>query len=423
MKLLAGLFLLSAVALAGPATSHSAATIAGDYEGTALVHGQNVPLHLRITGSEPNLHAALVNGPEESPATTVTFKDNHLLIDFSYYAKNFDLTLSTASNKHTLTGTFGAIKPRYPITLNPSHSGPAAGTLNPAIQGDWEIATTSSKGEAAWSMHITQPSPTLLKAVIQRIDGDTGSLYAVPGSDLYSHFNANGAALYRIDPAPNGTLIVSNLLRADLNPPEQQNLIARRPNDARSQNLAPPTDTAAQTTMKDPSVPLAFNFPDLSGKLVSNRDPRFDGKVVIVAIGGSWCPNCHDEAPMLESLYKKFHAQGLEIVNISFEEEEPGQEKDPPRLRAFIARYGITYTVLLGGTTDQLNEKLPQANNLNSWPTSFFIGRDGLVKEIHAGFAGPANPEAHDALIKETTNLVEHLLAEPAPVRTASAAN
>jgi thiol-disulfide isomerase/thioredoxin len=421
MKLLAGLLLLSVSALAQSAPPTA---LAGEYGGIAKVHGQDVPIHLKITGEGSNLKAALVNGPEESPASSVTFKDGHLLITFDYYAKNLDLTLLPHTRRPDFTGSFGNTTTRYPVTLNMGPAGTGGGPLLPDMTGDWEIATNSSKGEAAWDLHIKKLSPDLTKAVIQRIDGDTGSLFATsPGFGLFSHFNANGAALYRILPGPNNTLIVSNLLRADLNPPEQQNLIARRPTDARKENLAPPTDTAAQTAMKDPTAPLAFNFPDLTGKLVSNRDPRFDGKVVIVAIGGSWCPNCHDEAPMLESLYKKYHSQGLEIVNISFEEEEPGQGVNPPRLAAFIARYGITYTVLLGGTTDQLNEKIPQANNLNSWPTSFFIGRDGLVKEIHAGFAGPANPEAHEALIKETTNLIEHLLAEPAPVHTASAAN
>ena len=156
----------------------------------------------------------------------------------------------------------------------------------------------------------------------------------------------------------------------------------------------------------------------LSGKVVSNTDPQFDGKVVIVAIGGSWCPNCHDEAPFLESLYKQFHGRGLEIVNLSFEEGD--QLKDPERLRAFIARYGLTYTVLVAGDTDQLNEKIPQAVNLNCWPTSFFLGRDGRVREVHAGFAGPANPPAHEALMREVTELVERLLAEPVPAQNAS---
>ena len=146
---------------------------------------------------------------------------------------------------------------------------------------------------------------------------------------------------------------------------------------------------------------------------MSNTDAEFRGKVVIVAIGGSWCPNCHDEAPFLLSLYKRFHARGLEIVDLDFEQGDP--DTDTSRLKAFIAHYGITYPVLVAGTTDQLAEKIPQGQNLNCWPTSFFLGRDGRVKETHAGFAGPGNTVGHEELERETTALVEKLLAEPAP--------
>ena len=148
-----------------------------------------------------------------------------------------------------------------------------------------------------------------------------------------------------LTPQADGTLLVSNLLRADVN--DQQNLVARRPAQARAAKLVGPTDPTQQTTVKDPSARFKFSFPDLNGKVVSNTDPQFDGKVVIVAIGGSWCPNCHDEAPFLESLYKQFHSRGLEIVNLSFEEAD--QLKDPARLRAFIARYGLDLYGSSGG--------------------------------------------------------------------------
>jgi thiol-disulfide isomerase/thioredoxin len=324
--------------------------------------------------------------------------------------------------RRKLTGTFGTAATRYPLALNPGTL-PKTSDQSPAtITGDWEIAVNSAKGEAAWQLRIANlPNSNTIHAVIQRIDGDTGSLYGtfVGNQYLVSHFTPAGPALYSLQSQPDGTLLVSNLLRADAKPtPDQQNLVARRPADARKQNLATPTDPTQQTTVKDPNARFAFAFPDLNGKLVSNTDPQFDGKVVIVAIGGSWCPNCHDEAPFLETLYKQFHSRGLEIVNLSFEEAD--QLKDPTRVRAFIARYGITYNVLLAGETEQLNEKIPQAVHLNCWPTSFFLARDGRVREVHAGFAGPANPPAHEALIHETTELVETLLSEPAPVQSAS---
>ncbi|GAC1431590.1 MAG: hypothetical protein NVSMB62_28600 [Acidobacteriaceae bacterium] len=58
--------------------------------------------------------------------------------------------------------------------------------------------------------------------------------------------------------------------------------------------------------------------------------------------------------------------------------------------------------------------------NLISWPTSFFLGRDGLVKEVHSGFAGPGNTAGHMALERHVTELVEKLLAEPDPRHTAT---
>jgi peroxiredoxin len=408
MKLFASLFLLATSAFAQN-------SIVGKWAGNATVHGLQVPVRLEISGTGSEIQAALLNGPERSPASSAVFTGNHLLVTFNYYARTLDATLV----KGQLTGTFGTVDTRYPVNLS-SRDGISGAAELPAkdIQGDWEIAVKSAKGESAWQLRI-EPAKQApgIRAMIQRIDGDTGSLYGTWAIGRYrvSHFTAAGPALYSLTPQADGTLLVSNMLRADVN--DQQNLVARRPAQARAAKLVGPTDPTEQTTVKDPSARFKFSFPDLNGKLVSNTDPQFDGKVVIVAIGGSWCPNCHDEAPFLESLYKQFHSRGLEIVNLSFEEQD--QLKDPTRLRAFIARYGLTYTVLVAGDTDQLNEKVPQAANLNCWPTSFFLGRDGRVREVHAGFAGPANPPAHEALMHEVTEMVERLLAEPVPSQEA----
>lgn len=107
---------------------------------------------------------------------------------------------------------------------------------------------------------------------------------------------------------------------------------------------------------------------------------------MIVDIGGSWCPNCHDEAPFLNELYRRYRAQGLEIVLLSFEEGD--QLSSLTRLRAFIKRFGITYTVLVPGQPSELAAKIPQAVNLVAFPTAFLLGRDGTVRGVQTGFAG-----------------------------------
>jgi peroxiredoxin len=423
MKLLAGILLLATSAFS-QATDKS--SIYGTWEGSAAYRGQQVPIRLQISGSVSNLKAALINGVDEAPASSASFADGHLLLNFNYYARSIEATLENGE----LTGTFGLVSaqtegshaaPRVPFTLHHADAKTAANASSPDITGDWEIAVKSSKGESAWQLRVEQSAAKTsdIRAVIQRIDGDTGSLYGSWNGHEYtvSHFTAAGPALYSLAPQADGTLVVSNLLAAEAQKAQQRDLMARRPAEARKENLAAPTESTEQTTVKDPSKPFVFNFPDLSGKVVSNTDPQFDGKVVIVAVGGSWCPNCHDEAPFLESLYKQFHGRGLEIVNLSFEEAD--QLKDPTRLRAFIARYGLTYTVLVAGTPDELAEKIPQGEHLNCWPTSFILGRNGKVREVHAGFAGPANKPAHEALKQEVTTLVEGLLSEPVATQDA----
>jgi len=434
MRLLAGFLALSFVAttftFVSPAAfgqASQAETIVGVWQGSASARGGQVPISIRISGKGSKLSAAFLNGPADhpdaTPASSVSFDGSHLIASFDYFARTLDATLADG----VLSGTYGATHPGArsgsPVAFTAKKVAkpvdPVAAPNAPDISGAWEIATKSPKGESAWEFRADPPTATspVIKTVIQRIDGDTGGLWGTWNGTSFTvgHFNAADPALYSVTPQPDGSLLIKSLLSSP-HGPGPGDLIARRPADARKENLPAPTDPTQQTTVKDPKEPFAFAFPDLSGKTVSNTDPEFRGKVVIVAIGGSWCPNCHDEAPFLVSLYKKFHSRGLEIVNIDFETGDP--ETDTPRLKAFIAHYGITYPVLLGGTTDQLAEKIPQGVNLNCWPTSFFIGRDGLVKQTHAGFAGPGNTVGHVDLEREVTALVEKLLAEPATAHT-----
>jgi thiol-disulfide isomerase/thioredoxin len=170
------------------------------------------------------------------------------------------------------------------------------------------------------------------------------------------------------------------------------------------------------TTVRDPNEVFAWSFPDTKGKVVSNDDAKFKGKVVLAIVTGTWCPNCHDEAKYLVELYAKYHDKGLEIVALDF--EEPDQQATLKRVNAFIKQYHVPYTYVIAGAPDEMWDKVPQAVNLNTWPATLFVGRDGKVKATHAGFAGPSAGPFNAQLKDEFTSTIERLLKDNGDQKT-----
>ena len=375
--------------------------LSGLWDAAVTVNGLTIPFRMEFSGTGAAIRGAFFNGDEKVPSTGGHFENGALVLNFDHYATRLEASFRDGA----LEGTYGRAGRQYAFSAKPAASMPSSPNA-PNISGDWELATTSAKGEKAWHFIVRQ-SGGGISAAILRVDGDTGTLTGCwrDGKFVLSHFSGARPSLLEVTPLADGTLeVLQN---------GHNKLIARRPAEARAKGLPGPTDPFTHTSVRDASEPFHFQGVDLDGHTVTDADPRFRNKVVIVAISGSWCPNCHDEAPFLEEMYRDYRGQGLEIVSLDFEEAD--QLKDPTRLRAFVKQYGIDYTVLLAGETGELHAKLPQAVNLDAWPTTFFLGRDGRVRSVHAGFAAPASGEFHQQLRAEVKSSIEKLLAEHPP--------
>jgi thiol-disulfide isomerase/thioredoxin len=379
---------------------------AGRWDAVVVVNNVEIPFRFEIAGAGDGVTGAFFDGDTKITSKKGTFKDGALTLAFDQYGATLEATLKDGQ----LDGKYlRGSRPTY--VFRATRHVPAARAADaPSISGLWKIAlpeevSKTSKGEKAWRFIVKQSGPDVSAAVL-RVDGDTGNLTGTfkDGKFVLSHFSGARPALFEVTPQQDGSLaIVQNT---------KTKLTAVRADDPRAKALADPTDNATHTRIKDADANerFRFSFNDLNGKTVSDSDPRLAGKVVLVNISGSWCPNCRDEAPFLVSLYKKYRKQGFEIVSLDFEEAD--QLANPTRLRAFIKEYGIEYPVLLAGIPDQLTEKVPQADNLNSFPTSFILGRDGKVRAVHAGFPSPASGKFYSEAQRELTTLVERLLAE-----------
>ena len=379
-----------------------AETIAGRWDATAEVGGASIPFKLEIDGEGKAVRGQFFNGERPTnPSAEGVFENGHLHLVFPSYAAVLDATIADGK----LDGTYSVGGRPTSIHAVKAHGAASVGGPAPRIAGEWTIPYHSPKGETAWRLIVHQKGPAV-EASILRIDGDTGTLSGRFDQGVFklSHYAGERPVLLVVTPRPDGSL---GLVLTDQSGRKELSAVSA---DRAHAAGATPSDPMNFTTVSDKTAPFAFNFPDLTGMAVSNTDRRFRHKVVVIDVMGSWCPNCHDEAPYLQALFAKHRHEGFEIVALDF--EQPDQLAKPDRLRAFIQRYGLTYTVLLAGQIKEAPTKLPQTVNLNAWPTTFFIGRDGRVKAVHVGFTSPGSGQRDIETKAAFEHEVDTLLAE-----------
>lgn len=189
---------------------------------------------------------------------------------------------------------------------------------------------------------------------------------------------------------------------------------------ARKDSTAQLPDAFSLTTIRAGEDRLHFSFPDLQGRQVSLSDSRYQGKVVLIQIMGSWCPNCMDETRFLSDYYRKNSDRGMEIVGLCYE-RTPDFNRSVKSVQSFQKRFDVQYELLITGVTPgdpQLMEKtLPEIQHFISFPTLIFLDRQGKVRKIHAGFSGPGTGAHYQEFITEFNGIMDRLLAEKAGSR------
>jgi cytochrome c biogenesis protein CcmG/thiol:disulfide interchange protein DsbE len=137
-------------------------------------------------------------------------------------------------------------------------------------------------------------------------------------------------------------------------------------------------DPQATTNGGIPAPIQGFKAPDfklntLQGGSVQLSDLR--GKPVLVSLWASWCPPCKAEMPAFEKVYRQYADQGLTILAVNASNQDSQAEA-----QAFVQANDLTFPILL-----DTQGRVSQLYDLRSLPTSFFIGRDGVIQEVVVG--------------------------------------
>ncbi len=130
--------------------------------------------------------------------------------------------------------------------------------------------------------------------------------------------------------------------------------------------------TSSVSALVPGDAPPVIDIPDQAGKKVDLNELK--GKVVLVDFWASWCGPCKQEMPVLEELHKKYVKQGLVIVGINI-------DSNAKKMNNFLKGIPVSFRIVH-------DRKLAVAAKYGpeTMPSTYFIGRDGTIRYVHAGF-------------------------------------
>ncbi len=256
------------------------------------------------------------------------------------------------------------------------------------IDGRWEVKFSPDQKDESNALGIFKTNGNTISGTFQTETGDYRFLEGNISGGNFALSSFDGAHAYVFTgeikgDSINGIFYSGSKYRTTWTALRNENASLRNP------------DSLSYLISKN--QPFVFNHAkQLNGKPFLFSSANYQNKVVIIQIMGTWCPNCLDETKVLKELYNDLNRYGLEIISVCYEADIE-QKKQLKKLKDFKKRSKIPYTILYGGLANKelASSDFGMLNQVMSFPTSIFIGKDGNVWSIHTGFNGPATGEAY----------------------------
>ena len=394
----------------------------GLWDGTVQGKAGEVNFGIELQQRGAAIRATLINATDRQPFSSASWNGEVLTLHLDYY--DGTITAHMVSSQH-MEGEYsrqsGKGMVHIPLTLVPHHEAASGKAWTGAtLAGDWIMHPADAEG-AEKNTLVSFQQQTMATADgkvpvtgnIEYVSGDTGLLHGAvfQAANGQAHFHLSrfdGIHVLALDGEfqPDGSLKgqMGGFVSLTTFTAERSKDVASADPNALAEGL---------TKVKDPQEAFRFSGVDQSGKTVDQSSPEFKGKATIIDIFGTWCPNCHDEAPVLEKLYRKYHDQGLEIVGLAYEYTDD-TARNLRQIAIYRAKFGLTYPLLLTGTTaeGQIAKTLPQLVNFGAFPTSIFIDRSGHVHAILAGFSGPSTGDKYQQVQQRMDELAREIVGQ-----------
>jgi peroxiredoxin len=363
--------------------------------------GGPLPFTLDVREGKTGPQAWLVNAPERLKVEQVQVTGDSITLIFPSY--NSKLELKAAGND-TLSGTATVLRATGTVTLAAR-----------AQRGSWRFTPTAVKpaGNVTGRWNLTYGDNKVKGLVLLKQVGSqvSGTVQLPTGDMRYLSGELNGTQLKLSTFDGSFTNLWTGTLVGDTLKGAQFAATSRPTGNAWEAKKERQATMNAVLVEAPGGERLSFRLPTPEGQMISLNDARYKGKVVVITLGGAWCPNCHDEAIFMGPYAARRQKEGLEMIGLQFE-YGTDQARAMRQITSFKNRYKLPYPMVYGGQPNAEDTKkvLGDLAPVKVWPSTIFIGRDGRVKEVHVGWAGPATGALSEKVKREFDETVTKLL-------------
>jgi thiol-disulfide isomerase/thioredoxin len=382
--------------------------LSGKWIGEINMQGKTMPFEMQIQEEKDgNINAKIINGEEEIILDEMVKKNDSLHIPLHI----FDISIDVKIGNNVLAGTYTKhYEEDYvlPITF---HKGEnrfiVKSNTQPAdFSGKWEVTFIEPKEQdTTEAVGIFEQNGSNIKGTFLTPLGDYRYLVGIAeGNQMkLSTFDGNHAFLFEAELQEDKTLVGDFYSGKDW---------YESWTGFKNENAELPSPDSL-TYLKKGYNNIYFSFPNLEGETVSLTDEKYQDKVVIVQIFGTWCPNCMDETKFLTKWYDENRQRGIEIIGLAYEAKDDF-DYAKSRVEKMINKYDVNYDFLIAGTNDkeEASKTLPMLNRVISFPTMIIIDKNGELVNIHTGFSGPGTGKYYDAFVQNFNTKMDSLLSE-----------
>jgi peroxiredoxin len=392
----------------------------GVWRGEFTLGEQQVPFNFELKGRTPeDATFTLINGTRRDDFHVKQEDDGTLFIKMNTY--DAAVVAKIADDGH-VTGFYKSLVPRNGFTDIPfkAEHGKSYRFVEPGkdvapaadLTGKWAFKVIS-KDKTLNNVAILKQEGNKLTGVTLAITGDSRELEGtVQGNEFWlSHFSGPSPRLIH------GRITEDGQIVGSFGRGIYDNVKFEGTKDAKAEL----PDLYSLTYLKDGAKTLDFAFPSIDGGTVSLKDDKYKGKVTVVEIIGTWCPNCTDQTQFLAPWFAANKHRGVEAIAVGFEQKDD-LDYAKYTLGTLRKKYGIQYDLVFGGIADKkvATEKLKGINYLAAFPTTFVIDRKGEVREIYTGYTGTVTGSYYENYVAKFNKLLDELIAEPNPYATAT---